>query len=212
MAELKYDTRTMVETCLAIARELKLDWISVRQLCETLSALDLAMTPADFTRFMKAHNQEASSRDANERANRRGYFVRQFIEMLSDLHEVEAQEEEVAHGHDLNGCGERFIEFLSGLDPDYKLLIGLIQQERGFDAATTIASMCSYVLFHRLHMAVPRQDLFDIVTWSPEMRECEVCSVAYRMSYPGQPPVCLNAECGREYHRRRKEEMETVNA
>ena len=87
-----------------------------------------------------------------------------------------------------------------GLDPDYGMLMGFLQDERGFDDATALASMCSYVLANRLHMVVPRTDIFESISWSPEEQVCSICKETYQMSYPGQPPVCLNTVCGGSYN------------
>ena len=207
MAE-EYNSRDIVEMCLEIAKEANLQWVSVSHLCAVMRQLEIEIGAADLVRIMKSQGAEVTARDTGGQRQERGYFRRQFVELMTAFHvEDEAQKQE-AHGHDLNECAARLKNFLVGLDPDYAMLMGFLQDERGFDDATAIASMCAYVLQNRLHMSVVRTDIFEAVSWSPEERICEICAETYTMTYPGQPPVCLKSDCGREYHRRRKEAEE----
>ena len=212
MAEQAFKPRDIVEMCLEISKDANLQWVGVAQLCAVMRSLEIEIGAADLVRTMKALGAEVVSRDTGGERQERGYYQRQFVELMNAFQAEDEEKAQEAHGHDLNECASRLKQFLIGLDPDYGLLMGFLQDERGFDDATAIASMCSYVLQNRLHMVVPRTDIFDSISWSPMECVCEICQETYTMTYPGQPPVCLNSACGREYHRRRKEAEEAKAA
>lgn len=196
------DEAALLEYCAFIYEREGADWMPIATLRRLLLEEDFEPTQINkVAHILREHNQSLQEREYdNKRA--RGYTKRQFREVVkvySD-HETEAGQEE--HGHDLNVCAEQLIEFVSSLDPDWPMLIEVLRHERGFDAKTAIASLMAYVLQHRLHMVVPGLEAFrpSEATWTPETKICSVCGEEYRMTYAGQPPVCLKSACGRTYH------------
>lgn len=195
-----------IDICLSIYADLKMDWLPVQTIrehyndtCET----DLPLP--HFTRVMRELGEQPVQREYDGR-RLQGFYRRQFVNIQAAekaaLHDIAIEE----HGHDLEDCAGFILEWLATADPDWQMLIEAVQQMRGFDNKTTLASLAGYALSNRLHMDVPPLDIFNGPVWTPEPQECSICGDTYQMAYPGQPPCCLKADCGREYHRRLNEE------
>jgi len=198
MMEQPERTQEICEVCLSVYRDTKSDWMPASELIQELKDRGSVVGGSDLSRLMREFDQKRDMREYEGKLTG-GYTRRNFQLIQNQLEAASQREDDAKQEHDLDMCAERLLVWISSLDPDWRMLVEALNDERGFDAKTTIASFAGYVLDNRLHMIVPRNETLQGVHWTPEEQLCPICSDVYTMSYPGQP-CCLKSECGRLYH------------
>lgn len=91
-------------------------------------------------------------------------------------------------GHGLDSCASAIAEWVSGLDPTWRVRLEIMQGERGMTLRQALGTCIAYVLEHSLHMQVIAHPALESVgRHGPGPRTCPQCQQPYESRYPGQP-------------------------
>lgn len=85
------------------------------------------------------------------------------------------------------------LEYLSSLDPQWRIRIQVAQEERHWDKLQTLCQLAAYTLEQNAHLWIPPHPAFEAdyhPTGSTAL--CPVCQKEFISRYPGQP-FCSNS-------------------